>query len=50
MAKHFGLKSFVTQNNSYVVFDEYFNSGPSRNGHEQTPGDAIRQMVEQEKN
>jgi alpha-tubulin N-acetyltransferase 1 len=24
MAKHFGLKSFVPQNNNYVVFDEYF--------------------------
>ena len=26
MAKHYGLKSFVPQNNNYVVFDEYFNS------------------------
>jgi len=25
MAKHFGLKSFMPQNNNYVVFDEYFN-------------------------
>jgi hypothetical protein len=47
MAKHFGLKSFVAQNNSYVVFDEYFNQpGQSRSGNEQTPGDAIRLMVE----
>ena len=26
MAKHFGLKSFVPQNNNYVVFDEYFRT------------------------
>lgn len=25
MAKHFGLKSYVPQNNNYVVFDEYYN-------------------------
>ena len=25
MSKHFGLKSYVQQNNNYVVFDEYFN-------------------------
>jgi len=26
MAKHFGLKSFVPQNNNYVIFDEYFRT------------------------
>ena len=30
MAKHFGLKSFVPQNNNYVVFDEYFNNTQGR--------------------
>lgn len=24
MAKHFGLKAYMPQNNNYVVFDEYF--------------------------
>ena len=24
-AKHFGLKSYVPQNNNFVVFDEYYN-------------------------
>ena len=24
MAKHYGLKSYVPQNNNYVVFDEYY--------------------------
>jgi alpha-tubulin N-acetyltransferase 1 len=24
MGKHYGLKSFVPQNNNYVVFDEYY--------------------------
>ncbi len=24
MAKNYGLKSYVPQNNNYVVFDEYF--------------------------
>jgi alpha-tubulin N-acetyltransferase 1 len=26
LGKHFNLKSFVPQNNNYVVFDEYFNN------------------------
>jgi alpha-tubulin N-acetyltransferase 1 len=26
MSKHFGLKSFVPQNNNYVIFDEYFRT------------------------
>lgn len=26
MGKHFGLKSYVPQNNNYVIFDEYFRS------------------------
>lgn len=25
LAKHFGLKAYVPQNNNYVVYDEYFN-------------------------
>lgn len=29
MSKHFGLKSYVSQNNNYVVFDEYFNQAKS---------------------
>ena len=24
LAKHFGLKNYVQQNNNYVVFDQYF--------------------------
>lgn len=52
LSKHFGLKSFVPQNNNYVVFDEYFNQTGNSKMHESyvsTPGDAIRSMVEQEK-
>jgi alpha-tubulin N-acetyltransferase 1 len=29
MAKHFGLKSYLPQNNNYVVFDEYFRASSS---------------------
>jgi alpha-tubulin N-acetyltransferase 1 len=29
-AKHFGLKSYVPQNNNYVVYDAYFNA-PAQN-------------------
>jgi len=25
LAKHYSLRSFVSQNNNYVVFDDYFN-------------------------
>jgi len=30
MSKHFGLKSFVPQNNNYVIFDEYFKTPAQR--------------------
>lgn len=30
LAKHFGLKSYVPQNNNYVVYDEYFRQGQER--------------------
>lgn len=30
LAKHFGLKSYVPQNNNYVVYDEYFRQGLER--------------------
>lgn len=29
LAKHYGLKKYVPQNNNYVVFSQYFESGPS---------------------
>ena len=36
MAKHYALKSFVPQNNNYVVFDEYFNNNSSGKQQKQT--------------
>jgi len=38
MAKHYGLKSYVPQNNNYVVFDEYYRQSTPAS----TPGDVMR--------
>ena len=29
LAKHYGLKKYVPQNNNYVVFSQYFENGPA---------------------
>lgn len=29
LAKHYNLKDFVTQNNNFVVYDDYFNEKSS---------------------
>lgn len=31
LAKHYGLRKFVQQNNNYVVFDDYFGATSSSN-------------------
>lgn len=30
LAKHYGLKRYVPQNNNYVVFSAYFETGPQK--------------------
>ena len=45
MAKHYGLKSYVPQNNNYVVFDEYYRQAAALS----TPADVMRETVEAER-
>ena len=28
LAKHYGLRDFMKQNNNFVIFDDYFDAGP----------------------
>lgn len=30
LAKYYGLQKYVTQNNNFVVFDDYFQAAPSK--------------------
>jgi alpha-tubulin N-acetyltransferase 1 len=37
LAKHYGLKRYTAQNNNYVVFSAYFESGASTDTHNSKP-------------